>query len=138
MDDILKYLLMLAPGLLQGLTRPGGQQATQQRTTIADLPERRFEGIAENINAQMARAGQPRRTVSTSTLTQPEEPLNWGNLMMILMMLMQGQGAGSDVNLPVTPGQQGINIYDFLTPPEIPATTTPAPRIFENLPTWGG
>jgi len=91
MDDILKYLLMLAPGLLQGLTRPGGQQAPQQRTTIADLPERRFEGIAENIMGQMARAGQPRRTVSTSTLTQPEEPLNWGNLMMILMMLMQGQ-----------------------------------------------
>lgn len=116
---------MLAPGLLQGLTRGGGQAAIQQPTPAQ--PERRFEGLAENIMSQMARAGKPRRTVTTSTLAQPEEPLDWSNLMMLLMMILQGQQPGGNIGAeniappesggfleprggPVTPGGQPMNL----------------------------
>lgn len=91
MPNWLQYVMLLAPGLLQGLTG-GGQQPTP--VTTPAQPERQFEGLAENIMSQMARAGKPRRTVTRTTATVPEEPLDWSNLMMLLMMIMQGQQGG--------------------------------------------
>lgn len=88
--------MLLKGGLGGGAEEPSprdlrlqGQNRFRDPSQIG-LPPRRIgapESAAQNILSQMAMAGKPRTTTSTSIETTPEEGLDIGSLLTILMLM---------------------------------------------------
>lgn len=51
---------------------------------------------ADKVLEQMRNIGEPRKTTETTTMTQPEEPLDMMSLGMLLYFMTQGQGQGKE------------------------------------------
>jgi len=86
-----------------------------------------FPGLSQSLLNSLARANQPIRTRSETEVTG-QEPFDFSQLPMLIYFLLNmlggGEGGTTRPGMPVTPGQQGINIYDlFPLPASVPPIT---------------
>jgi hypothetical protein len=125
----LMLLVTMGPSLLKMLGG-GGEEPSPRDLRTQDQNQFRSEGeraagivrrtgqpesAGQNILAQMAMAGKPRTTTTTEKLTEPEEGLDIGSLLTLLLMMGQkkeptglanAQPLGGDLNYAPT-GLQG-------------------------------
>jgi hypothetical protein len=87
--------------------------------------------ISDLIMNQMANAGKPRTSVQTvdTTSTQSPQPLDWGQLGMMLALILGNQTKGSTT---VIPGQLGPS-RDLSNIP-LPAVNESNPAYFSSVP----
>jgi len=93
MPEWLQYMLMALGPTLGGMVGRRPAQPTQiTQATEQGFAPRKFPGIAQSILGQMAKAGQPRRTRTITTATQPTEAMDMGSLILMLYMMLSGEG----------------------------------------------